>query len=99
MKLKSGFVGMLCSLCLTGCVGITSVSLDNIAAKSKGEKLVAESSGVGILTLTVPNANRLEAEALDRLRELGATKNVTSRLQMRNFMVVQLYSVVATGEK
>ena len=101
MKLKLTLAAIASSVfLLTGCVAITSVSIDNPVAKSKGEKLTAESSAVGVLSLTVPNATRLEGEALERLNDQGATKNVTSRLQVRNwFGFVQVYKVVVTGEK
>ena len=92
-------VGLACGIFFTGCVAITSASVDSVVGKG-GPKVMAEAGGVGILSLTVPDVKALEGAALDKLRSQGATKNVTSRLQMRNwFGFVQVYQVMLTGEK
>lgn len=82
----------------TGCISISGAGISNVNSK-KGKKVWAEASSMGILSLTVPNAKKLEMTALNKLVAKGATKNITTRLQMRNFMVVQSYTVIATGEK
>ncbi|MBF0441886.1 MAG: hypothetical protein HQK54_08285 [Oligoflexales bacterium] len=86
------------ALLLSGCVSMTSVTISDMVSKA-GTPVTVEKSAVGIMSLTVPSASGLEAAALKELRDKGAVKNVTTRLQMRNWVFVQVYGVVATGEK
>jgi hypothetical protein len=94
---------LLLSLCLspllTGCIGLSSVGVSDVVGGDAKSSLRAESSGIGILALTVPSAESLEREAVSKLAAQGAAKNVTTRLTMRNFVIVQLYSVEAVGQK
>ncbi|HET9240341.1 MAG TPA: hypothetical protein VFO10_23965 [Oligoflexus sp.] len=94
---------LLLSLCLspllTGCIGLSSVGVSDVVSGDAKSSLRAESSGIGFLALTVPSADSLEREAVGKLAAQGAAKNVTTRLTMRNFVIVQLYSVEAIGQK
>ncbi|SMF05290.1 hypothetical protein [Pseudobacteriovorax antillogorgiicola] len=96
--MKRIFFAILMSLSMTSCVHIAGVSASNVTA-DKGRQVMASTSGMGFLSLTTPNAKSLEASAIAQLKQKGATKNVTTRLEMRNFIIVQMYSVTATGEK
>ncbi len=89
------FVGTL----LSGCIGLGSVSVSEVVAGSDAKaSITAESSGMGFLALTVPSED-LERDVIKKLAAQGATKNVSTRLTMRNFVIVQLYSVTAVGQK
>ena len=97
--MRQFLVALLCGFFLTGCVVLSSTSVDNVVAKS-GPKAIADTSAIGILSLTLPDVNALEVAALGKIQGQGAVKNVTTRLEMRNwFGVVQVYKVTITGEK
>lgn len=83
---------------LTGCVSLHSALVSNVNEKD-GKLITAEVSGMGILALTVPSTQSLEAAAVKKLKRKGVKSVISTRVQMRNFMVVQMYSVVATGVK
>ena len=97
--MKKQFFLSILTLPLSGCIALTSVSMSNVIRKGGNNPQHAEVSGLGILGLTVPDSSALEVEALKQLRAKGVTKNITTRLTMRNWGVVQYYSVVATGSK
>lgn len=82
----------------SGCIAIHSTGFSNVDP-SGGTMYSSQASGVGILSVTVPEINELEDKAIQGLRQQGANKNIRVRLEMRNFFVVQLYKVVAVGER
>jgi len=96
--MKKLFAAVSTAVLLSGCVAVTSANLSNVVEKG-GEQVKAESSGIGILSLTVPDQQALEGAALKTLKTKGATKNITTRLQVRNWVLVQFYTVSASGEK
>lgn len=83
---------------LSSCVGIHSSNFQNVVSSS-GKTVVVETSEMGILSLTVPDVKKLELSALNKLKAKGVQKNITTRLEMRNFIFIQFYKMVATGEK
>lgn len=86
------------SLVFSGCVAIHSSSFSNVEAGG-GTGYTAQAEAMGILSVTVPEIHDLEDRALNGLKQNGATKNIRVRLEMRNFFVVQMYKVIAIGEK
>ena len=80
------------------CVGVTSSTLTDVKNKP-GKRVEARTSASGILALTSPNPADLEEAAMkDLLSQCpGEVINITSRLQMRNFFIVQMYAVVVSG--
>ena len=91
---------LLASQALTGCIVLSSTNLAEVvaAADAKGE-VEAEASSFGFLSLTVPAPSELERAAVKELSAKGGTKNISTRLTMRNFVVVQSYTVTAVGQK
>ena len=83
---------------MSSCIAIQSVSVSNPDSGS-GSAVTGDASGMGFLMLTTPDAASLEKEALAAAKANGATKNMTARLQMRQWLLVQNYRVIVTGEK
>ena len=83
---------------MSSCIAISSVSVSD-PASGAGSTVTGDASGMGFLMLIAPDAESLEKEALAAAKANGATKNMTARLQMRNWMLVQNYRVIVTGEK
>lgn len=96
MKILLG--ALLCAGLMTSCVSIQSAGVSGPLEKA-GSSVRADASGIGFLSLTAPSADELERIAMTKLASQGATKNITSRLTVRNFVIVQLYSVEASAEK
>jgi hypothetical protein len=96
---KLSLLFVLCGLILlSGCVAIHSVSISHMDTKGSNPQMT-QASAMGFLTLTVPDMNELETKALSDLRNQGYVKNVRFRLEMRNFWIIQLYRVIAIGER
>ena len=87
---------LIICMALSGCVMIES---STISERSGGGSSVSTSaSDYGILALTVPYG--LTGTANSQLMaqcQSGRVSNVQTELSMRNFIVVQLYSISATG--
>lgn len=100
MKRLLGLVAV-CALAVSfsGCITLHSASISGISTSSASTFETAEASGVGVLHLSAPEAQDLEREALKELASKGATRNITTRLSSREFGLVQVYKVTATGEK
>ncbi len=83
-------------LVLSGCVVLESSA---ISERSGGGRSVSTSaSDYGILALTTPYG--LTGTANSQLMaqcQSGKVSNVQTELSMRNFILVQLYSISATG--
>lgn len=90
-------LGLLAQLS-TSCIHVASVSGGDLA-ESTGKRVMSEASGMGFLSLTAPSQKELEAKAVAGLARKGATKNVVTRLSVRDFFIVQMYSVNASGQK
>jgi len=100
MNKRSIILGLLVIITtlLTSCVSLYNTTISDISPV-KGDAVSVTASGMGFLSLTVPAQSKLEQKALEELKEKGVTKNITSRLTMRNWVIVQYYRVKATGEK
>ncbi len=83
---------------LTGCVLIQSAGSTN-AVKGDGEVVASETSASGILHLTSPDSFELEQAALKILKSRcnGNIISTTSRLEMREFIIFQRYTMKMTG--
>jgi hypothetical protein len=93
------FLAMVAMVCLfSGCIAIYSTDFSNIDS-SNGSRYSSSAEAQGILLVTVPEMSDLEEKALMGLKQQGALRNIRVRLEMRNFFVVQLYKVIAVGEK
>ena len=95
--IKQLFFAAFAIFALNSCVVMSSASVSNPGPT--GTMVSATASGTGFLALTTPSVESLERNAVQQLAGQGATKNVTTRLEMRNFVIVQLYKVTATGDK
>ena len=85
---------------LSSCIGLQYASVSDLDSNAgKAARVSATTSGTGFLMWTIPDAKSLEIKAMNELKEKGATKNITSRLSMRNFLIVQLYEIHVEGEK
>jgi hypothetical protein len=97
MKRSRGFAGMLtgaAALALSGCVMINSSSIGNRGVTGQGVTGVA--NGWGILRLTVPEGLTTSANSqLASACPSGKFTNPQTELQMRDFIVVQYYTVIA----
>ena len=72
-----------------GCVAKYSHAVSASTAAG-GQAIDGEASGVGILMLTAPDLNA--ADALKGKCPSGKISNVETQAQMRNILIVQLYS-------
>jgi hypothetical protein len=95
MKRLALTAGFLATMSLgTGCVSHFSHSV-SASASTQGTPVESEASGMGILMLTAPD--------LDASTELkakcpsGKLSNVETQATMRNWFVVQAYSVTVKG--
>ncbi len=87
------------SAMFASCVSIHSAGVTDFNGKTKGNIVRANASGFGVLALSTPSPNSLERKAMAKLQIKceGKVDNITSRMQMRNWMLVQYYSVFVTG--
>ncbi len=83
---------------MEGCVSLTSVSISDISKGSK-DTVTESASGVGFLGLTTPSPDGLEREVVRKLASRGGAANISTRMQVRNFLIVQIYSVSGTATK
>ena len=90
---------MLMATLMIGCVGIGSTTISDVDSSKKGKAITADNSGFGILMLTTPGQKNLEGAALNELQAQckGTVYNVASRMQVRNWMIVQYYYVEVSG--
>ena len=97
-KIMTIFSALICASMFTGCIALQCTTISDLSG-GKGSSVSAEAGGMGFLMLTVPDRASLEGAAMKDLKEKGGTKNITSRLTMRNWMIVQYYKVSVSGEK
>jgi hypothetical protein len=98
MKNLSLLILVIGLMFLTSCISIHSSDVSNIEPSGSSQYL-AQANGLGILALTVPDVQELENKVVAELKNQGFVKNVRVRLQMRNLFIVQLYEVIAIGER
>jgi hypothetical protein len=89
---------MVLGFALSGCLSIRNATISSFQV-SRGATVSAEASALGYVNLTSPNPTELEKAAIEQLRQKGATKNVTSRLEVRDWLVLQVYTLKATAER
>ena len=99
MKMSAGYLRILSislSFSLAACVVIRSSSISESAGS--GSKVNAEFSDYGVLHLTVPDTLTSEADAaLAKQCQSGLISGVQTELSMREFLIVQYYTVGVAG--
>jgi len=88
---------LLVCLSVSGCVVLESSSISD--RSGSGPRVASEQSRVGILHLTVPEGlTELANTDLVHQCQSGILTNVTTELKVREWLIAQDYSVVASAE-
>ena len=85
---------LLALFSLNSCVSVKSVSISDVKP-STGTEVTATATGMGLLHLTVPKG--LAERATYELKSKGAVGNVSTVLTMKEFGIVQFYTITAKG--
>jgi len=83
-------------LLLNACVSVHSVSVSDMKSSSSGKAVKAESHGMGILSLTLPELD-VSASLAEQCKG-GELTGIQTFTTMRNFFVIQNYSLTSTGQ-
>ena len=80
------------------CISIQNSSFSEVDTNA-GREIVAEASASGFLHLTAPDTFSLERIALENLKSQcnGKIVNTTTRLEMRELIIIQSYTIKLTG--
>ena len=79
---------------LNSCVSVKSVSIADVKP-STGTEVTASVTGMGLLHLTVPKG--LAEKATYELKRKGAVGNISTALTLKEFGIVQFYTITAKG--
>ncbi len=82
----------------SSCISIQNTGFSN-AVKGEGTEIRSEASASGFLHLTTPETYDLERIALNYLKSRceGKILSTTSRLEVRDFLLFQSYTIRLTG--